>query len=214
MGGSEKVGEHEQASERGSERTQLHGANTNSSKNRSNKTETQLLGANTTSSENRNNKTETTHTTENFHFMSSVAISVHCCLHWCSHRHLASMLAPCIYPAILHRCSRRACYHCSSLLTCVPFRMLEGSSTMAARTDTVRWVPIPERIQRPVLYAANAREIRKETDDVVTVRVRGCVDVDGTMKMMLHLRWSADCHPNTVANAENIALDMIENNSE
>ena len=37
-------------------------------------------------------KTETTKqkqqdTTQNFHFMSSVAISVHCCLHWCSHRH-------------------------------------------------------------------------------------------------------------------------------
>ena len=58
-------------------------------------------------------KTETTKqkqqdTTQNFHFMSSVAISVHCCLHWCSHRHLASVFAPYIYPAILHRCSHLA----------------------------------------------------------------------------------------------------------
>ena len=103
-------------SARGSERTQLHGANTNSSKNRSNNTETQLLGANTKSSENRNNKTETAHTTHKFHVMPSVAISVHCCLHWCSHRHLASVFTPCIYPAILHRCSHLAFFHCSSLL--------------------------------------------------------------------------------------------------
>ena len=105
----------ERASERGSERTQLHGANTNSSKNSSNNTEPQLLGANTKSSENRNNKTETPHTTHKFHVMPSVAISVHCCLHWCSHRHLASVFAPCSHPAILHRCSHLACFHCSSL---------------------------------------------------------------------------------------------------
>ena len=30
-------------------------------------------------------KKETAHTTQNFHFMSSAAISVHCCLHRCSH---------------------------------------------------------------------------------------------------------------------------------
>ena len=66
-------------------------------------------------------KTETTKqkqqdTTQNFHFMSSVAISVHCCLHWCSHRHLASVSAPYIYPAILHLCSHLSFLHCSSLL--------------------------------------------------------------------------------------------------
>ena len=60
----------------------------------------ELQGANTKSSKNRSNKKETAHTTHNFHFMSSVAISVHCCLHWCSHRHLASVLAPCIYPGV------------------------------------------------------------------------------------------------------------------
>ena len=70
----------------------------------------ELQGANTKSSKNRSNKKETEHTTHNFHFMSSVAISVHCCLHWCSHRHLASVLAPCIYPAILHRCSHHASF--------------------------------------------------------------------------------------------------------
>ena len=65
-------------------------------------------------------KTETTkqkqHTTHDYSIYSSVAISVHCCLHWCSHRHLASVFAPYIYPALLHRCSHLACYHCSSLL--------------------------------------------------------------------------------------------------
>ena len=54
-------------------------------------------------------KTEATkqkqHTTHDYSIYSSVAISVHCCLHWCSHRHLALVLAPYIYPAILHLCS-------------------------------------------------------------------------------------------------------------
>ena len=54
----------------------------------------ELQGANTKSSKNRSNKKETAHATHNSHFMSSVAISVHCCLHWCSHRHLASVFAP------------------------------------------------------------------------------------------------------------------------
>ena len=76
----------------------------------------ELQGASTKSSKDRSNKKETAHTTHNSHFMSSVAISVHCCLHWCSHRHLASVLAPCIYPATLHRCSHLAGFHCSSLL--------------------------------------------------------------------------------------------------
>ena len=56
----------ERASEQGeqdSERTQLHGANTNSSKSRNNNTET-LPGANSKSSKNRSNKTETAHTTQ------------------------------------------------------------------------------------------------------------------------------------------------------
>ena len=48
------------------------------------------------------------HTTQNYSIYSSVAISAHCCLHWCSHltscigvrtlhlsRHPASALAPC-----------------------------------------------------------------------------------------------------------------------
>ena len=64
-------------------------------------------------------KTETTkqkhHTIHDYNIYSSVAISVHCCLHWCSHRHLASVFAPCSHPAILHRCSHLACFHCSSL---------------------------------------------------------------------------------------------------
>ena len=119
----------ERASERGSERTQLHGANTNSSKNRSNKTETQLLGANTTNSENRNNKTETTkqkqqNTTQNFHSMSSVAISVHCCLHRCSH--LVSMPPSCIgvrtlYSSIAARCWVLFFYRYHSSSRCLPW---------------------------------------------------------------------------------------------
>ena len=55
-------------------------------------------------------------TTQNYSICSSVGISVHCCLHWCSHRHLASVFAPCIYPAILHRRSHLAGFHWSSLL--------------------------------------------------------------------------------------------------
>ena len=63
-------------------------------------------------------KTETTKqkqqdTTQNHSIYSSVAISVHCCLHWCSHRHLASVFAPYIYPAILHRCSHLAFFLCA-----------------------------------------------------------------------------------------------------
>ena len=62
----------------------------------------ELQGANTRSSKkNRSNKKETAHTTHNSHFMSSVAISVQRCLHWCSHRHLASMLAPVCPPWML-----------------------------------------------------------------------------------------------------------------
>ena len=56
-------------------------------------------------------KTEATkqkqHTTQNHNITSSVAISVHCYLHWCSHL---------IFPAILHRCSHPALFHCRSLL--------------------------------------------------------------------------------------------------
>jgi len=62
-------------------------------------------------------KTEATkqrqHTTHDYSIYSSVAISVHCCLHWCSHRHLASVLAPYIDPAILHRCSHLAFFLCA-----------------------------------------------------------------------------------------------------
>ena len=60
----------------------------------------ELQGANTRSSKDRSNKKETAHTTHNSHFMSSVAISVHCCLHWCSH--LAFIP--------LHRCSHQASF--------------------------------------------------------------------------------------------------------
>ena len=65
-------------------------------------------------------KTEATkqkqHTTHDYSIYSSVAISVHCCLHWCSHRHLASVFAPYIYPAILHRCSHLAALPASCVL--------------------------------------------------------------------------------------------------
>ena len=37
------------------------------------------------------------HTTHNYSIYSSVVISVHICLQWCSHRHLASVFAPCIH---------------------------------------------------------------------------------------------------------------------
>ena len=94
----------------------------------------ELQGANTKSSKNRSNKKETVHTTQNFHFMSSVAISVHCCLHWCSHRHLASVFAPCSYPAILQRCTHRVFFHCSSLL---------GVFVSPAITRAVRCLPWP-----------------------------------------------------------------------
>ena len=80
-------------------------------------------------------KTETTkqkqHTTHDYSIYSSVAISVHCCLDWCSHRHLASVFAPYIYPAILHRCSHLAFFLCAFPMVvqarfwslCVPFEL-------------------------------------------------------------------------------------------
>ena len=92
----------------------------------------ELQGANTKSSKNRNNKTEIAHATLNHSQVSSVAISVHCCLHWRSHRHLASVFAPYIYPAILHRCSHLAFFLCAFPMVvqarfsslCVPFELL------------------------------------------------------------------------------------------
>ena len=68
-------------------------------------------------------KTETTKqkqqdTTQNFHFMSSVAISVHCCLHWCSHRHLASVFAPCSLELMFAYTRFFSCSHSCSHLCC------------------------------------------------------------------------------------------------
>ena len=95
--------------------------------------------------------TETTqqkqHTTHNYSIYASVVISAHCCLHWCSHRHLASVLAPCIYPAILHWCSHLAFFHCSSLLgffctaitravRCLPWPTGAESAIMAKRLSS------------------------------------------------------------------------------
>ena len=66
-----------------------------------------MQGANTKSSKNRNNKTEIAHATLNHSQVSSVAISAHCCLHWCSH--LTSIPPSCIGVRTLH-------------FSCVPFR--------------------------------------------------------------------------------------------
>ena len=80
-------------------------------------------------------KTEATkqkqHTTHDYSIYSSVAISVHCCVHWRSHRHLALVFAPYIYPAILHRCSHLAFFLCAFPMVaqarfsslCVPFEL-------------------------------------------------------------------------------------------
>ena len=54
------------------------------------------------------------HTTQNHNIVSSVAISVQCYLHWCWHL---------IFPAILHRCSHPALFHCLSLLGQHPFEL-------------------------------------------------------------------------------------------
>ena len=67
-------------------------------------------------------KTETTKqkqqdTTQNHSIYSSVAISVHCCLHWCSHRHLASVFAPCSLQLMFAH-SFFSCSHLCSHLCC------------------------------------------------------------------------------------------------
>ena len=73
---------------------------------------------------NRSNTTETAHNTYIYIIYSSVAISAHCCLHWCSH--LTS-----IPPFLLRTCRVRHCTTASSLVRAAasPCRVQESPRT-------------------------------------------------------------------------------------
>ena len=169
-------------------------------------------------------KTETTKqkqqdTTQNHSIYSSVAISVHCCLHWCSHRHLASVFAPYIYPAILHRCSHLALHfpmvaalplNCFSRADCRFFAI--ATMPKPPQYDIypkLLWVPIDPVVSKPVFHSKDARQIKIDSQGQVTARVRLNPN---TGIRELCLKFDSDVHDDVIQSARNLALRLIKKN--
>ena len=160
--------------------------------------------------------------------MSSVAISVgagvQCCLHWCSHRHLALVLAPYIYPAILHLCSHRALHFPTVAALPLNFfsqsdadkRLCHMNATPEGATSTQKdkqrlvWAKVPPHITKPVLYSKDTQYIKDESGRWgVAVRIRPHRECK---TLMVQIRCDLETPDDVLSEARHRAMACLQEN--